>query len=85
MHTQTPWKLDLGLGAPEIVGNGRRIARVLYEGGSEDNEVEVNAQFIVRACNSHEELVDALTNLLAHPEDKWFEHEAFKAIAKAKS
>ncbi len=48
-HTPGPWKLDLGLGAPEVVGNNRRIARVLYEGGSEDNEVDANARLIAAA------------------------------------
>ena len=63
MHTPLPWKLDLGLGAPEIVGNSRRIAMVLYHSGSEDNEVDYNAEFIVRACNSYANLLKELASL----------------------
>ena len=74
MHTPLPWKLDLGLGAPEIVGNSRRIARVLYDPGSEDNEVDYNARFIVRACNSHADLLEALEIVLVwldEPSPSW--------------
>jgi hypothetical protein len=60
MHTPLPWQLNLGIAAPEIMGNSRRIAIVLYHDGSEDNEVYDNARLIVRACNSHAVLLEAL-------------------------
>ena len=51
-HTPGPWAIDPlteRSAAPEIVGNGRRIARVLYWMGSEDNEVKPNARLIAAA------------------------------------
>ena len=50
-HTPGPWWFDgkPGYEAPEIHAAGRRIARVLYHGGSEDNEVDANAQLIAAA------------------------------------
>ncbi len=72
-HTATPWvyrkvKTSIGfayrVGAEEIV-NGTHGATVLYD----DNTIlnphasgvqEANAEFIVRACNSHDDLVKAL-------------------------
>ncbi len=69
-HTELPWYLDknslLSAAAPVIVsdtcwkGRKREIARVLYHDGSEDPEVIANAEFIVKACNSHEDLLEAL-------------------------
>ncbi len=53
-HTQpTPglWKVDEDwtFGAPEVISKLRRIARVLYHGGSEDIEVHANARLIAAA------------------------------------
>ena len=56
-HTPTPWKLD-------DIGYGARInpdiAWVGY-GSAHDNKTHrANAEFIVRACNSHYDLLEAL-------------------------
>jgi len=46
-HTPGPWRaLFSSYAAPEIVGNERRVAMALYEGGSEDREVQHNAHLI---------------------------------------
>ncbi len=57
-HTPTPYRVVKGFGAPEIVSkNGRRIAIVLLEGGSEGMEEAIhNAEFIRRACNAYRSL-----------------------------
>lgn len=51
VHTEGPWKVNgkPGYEAPEIRAAGRRIARVLYHLGSEDNEVDANAALIAAA------------------------------------
>jgi len=68
-HTKLPWRIDRMAtdgGAPIIVADEcwlhrtRTIAKVLYEYGSEDPEVLSNAAFIVKACNCHDELLEAL-------------------------
>jgi len=45
--TPGPWKVGkLDGGAPVVVAVGRRVARVLFEMGSEDSEVYANADLI---------------------------------------
>lgn len=54
-HTPTPWVYDPdchGLFQVEGGIDGKQVADI--------NTDEVNAAFIVRACNAHEELVKAL-------------------------
>jgi len=61
-HTPTPFQVRFnGIVAPAILFHQtpqgeQRIAEI-YQGGDEG---EANAAFIVRACNAHEALVDAL-------------------------
>lgn len=74
-HTATPWVVATNAGGPETLiraGNertGRRIAdtfasqpsaktREGYIASRKENEA--NAEFIVRACNAHDDLVKAL-------------------------
>ena len=73
-HTLTPYHIDKLVavnGAPIIVaptcwmGSKRVIAIVIHHYGSEDPEVKPNAEFIVRACNAHYKLVEALEALLS--------------------
>lgn len=72
-HTPTPWRLEqtAHTTAPVIVGTSpftggeRRIARVLYEVGSEDPEVWDNARKIVAAVNSHDDLLATCEWLLS--------------------
>lgn len=65
-HTPRPWGIDAletAGGAPVIVAKTcwrnkpRRIAKVLYEFGSEDPEVAANAEHIVACVNSHDDLL----------------------------
>ena len=65
-HTPTPWEIKPNpyASAPEIISANRRIAKVLYEGGSEDREVIANAEFICRAVNNFDNLLSALEKLL---------------------
>lgn len=60
MHTPGPWRIDKGLGAPEIISDNRRIARVLYHLGSEDREVDSNARLIAAVPELLETCQDAL-------------------------
>lgn len=73
-HTKTPWRISAGIGfgkgavvadepVPEIGGSDA----VDYYGGHliAESIAPRNAEFIVRACNAHDELVGALTDLVA--------------------
>jgi hypothetical protein len=60
-HTPTPWKEDHQGGLYIEGKNGEYIAEVESEGGRE--EQFANAAFIVRACNAHDALVEALQEL----------------------
>ncbi len=52
-HTKTPWKLEHSI----IVGEGNCIAGVFSD--SKPGQCEANAKFILRACNSHNKLLEA--------------------------
>lgn len=95
-HTDTPWTFD-GHG---INADGERIAKMsqapyIYDTGLPvRNEIfDANANFIVRACNSHAELLEALEHALPllQREDLWdntgdwfiAQRKAIAAIAKA--
>ena len=72
-HTPGPWGLEqtthavspVIMGESPFTGGPRRIARVLYEVGSEDPEVWANARRIVTAVNSFDALVAACDNAQA--------------------
>ena len=61
-HTPAPWRLDHKslYSAPIIFSDTRNIAKVLYHGGSEDQEVIANAHLIAAAP----ELLAATTRML---------------------
>jgi hypothetical protein len=61
-HTEGPWAVKDTHAAPEIIGGGRRIAKILYEGGSEDRQVGANARLIAAAPD----LLKALEEIEAH-------------------
>lgn len=70
-HTPTPWKYywreedgiaDCGIFQEKRAGHAYSIARCPKYQSRE--QWEVNAAFIVRACNSHDKLVAALSSLL---------------------
>jgi len=67
-HTPGPWRIDghPGREALEIHSGHRRIAKSLYEYGSEDNEADANAALIaaapdlLEACKLAKQHLDAL-------------------------
>lgn len=61
-HTPTPWKLG-PTGDTVDDANGLELLRMYEADGREEPTAlpyRANAAFIVRACNSHEELLSAL-------------------------
>lgn len=85
-HAPTPWRITE---TERIVGqDGRtiRIEGVAFPGGA-DPEAVANAEFIVRACNSHEALLESLQEMVKWIEEGDYEDgflgKARAAIAKA--
>ena len=73
-HTPTPWVLRSGMSSGHWICNGNsdslyeRLAIVDLAPTEEGSEAagQANAEFIVRACNTHEGLVRAMEDLLHH-------------------
>lgn len=68
-HTPTPWKLDpylvgqiVSMDEVKLIARAGRVQPIYDE---EQLERNANAAFIVRACNSYEQLVAALEETLA--------------------
>lgn len=62
-HTPTPWKVASN--KMHVLDNEGLI--IVYPGGSRtEATAKNNAQFIVQACNAHEELVKVLQGVLHH-------------------
>lgn len=83
-HTPTPWHVSPLDSSRYMVchDDGFVIATVSPEG----NRTLANAAFIVRACNSHAQLVAALERLAAAGEKYgWDVSEARAALASAQS
>ncbi len=65
-HTETPWRSYSGNGWHEIhivtapVGARHHIVATLPSTYVTHSQWQANAEFIVRACNTHQQLVDAL-------------------------
>ena len=88
-HAPTPWRIDGGTnnrGEQFIWTNGN------YFGGhaiacvyDRMKDAKENAEFIVRAVNSHEALLESLKDVLAHSELQAgiIREKAVKAIAQA--
>ncbi len=69
-HTPTPWKAQQGLSSTsprlEIVrADLSAFVAQVHRTHDGNKEAEANAAFIVRACNSHDALVEALSALEA--------------------
>ena len=62
-HTAGPWFADHLIVSAEVYGHPDPIAMMAVNGGRGD-EALANAQFIVRACNAHEDLLAALKALV---------------------
>jgi hypothetical protein len=82
-HTPTPWLIEGGcVYAPNLEGTNR--FSLIVHGGwqtagvyrTDADELQANAAFIVRACNSHDALVEALRALLNHADRETCVHES---------
>ncbi len=64
-HTPTPWRVERHYSGHRTVAQMRSCDRVVCINATTDAEpvgydaTDANAEFIVRACNSHEELLEA--------------------------
>jgi hypothetical protein len=95
-HTPAPWVLrestvDVYDGYMLIVGDFGIIAKI--GGNREKSEIKANAEHIVKCVNMHDELVDALEDLVQEikgsNKQKWYGtdidlYEAEQALSKAK-
>lgn len=66
-HTATPWHRNIKPATKYPVifaGQSTHIAQVVAR-GLPDEEVEANLEFIVRACNAHDEMLKTLLLVLA--------------------
>lgn len=77
-HTPTPWKTNTAVATYIQAADGCHIAKT--DDGYETDLREANAAFIVRACNSHDALVNQSTRLLKAIVDMNFSDEAIEAI-----
>lgn len=68
-HSPLPWKVDMTHRGDQIFvdADGEELGYLYTNDGADEPTwlpVEANAAFIVRACNSHAALVEALTKAL---------------------
>jgi len=62
-HTPTPYKLVQVQGGFGLISNdNNEYVTTIYQ--RDNNQVKANAEFIVRACNNHNKLVEALERAL---------------------
>ena len=89
-HTPTPWKTHIANDVLIVDVNGVDVAEICGEYDVDYEAMSDNAALIVRAVNSHDDLVKALVRLLANSEpigeDYMFANAALAnaALAKAK-
>ncbi len=94
-HTSLPWRVDPAHMADIIGGDGRDVAETTLSVGYRRPPAEqlANAAFIVTACNSHHDLLEALKDLVANFDagpgsfvfDKNWASQCSAAIARATS
>jgi len=61
-YTKTPWVVR-GKRDIRCLHSQEGIAQTVYQ---VDEQAEANAQFIVKACNAHEALVDVVSRYITH-------------------
>ena len=82
-HTPTPWKIT----SP----NYPQHQRVIFHREGDRHEkvatlnegsisADANAEFIIRAVNNHEALVEALSGILARMEDENYDEPHYEAV-----
>lgn len=94
-HTPTPWQLEQGNEHCKLFSatgpTGWKFIGEIQTGLACDTHYRNDAEFILRACNAHDELVDVLETCLAYvdcgsprSESDMVEQSIRKALAKAK-
>ena len=80
-HTKGPWEVAHyedgileGVNFIRSTVNNYSVC-ILINGGTSPEETEANAAFIVRACNSHDELIEVLKDAILEIE---YLHDKFK-------
>ena len=58
-HTPTPWKTESGAVFAELDYFDLHVADIVSFTGQTDEQVQANAEFIVLACNAHDDLLSA--------------------------
>ena len=78
-HTPGPWEIRDN--QEIIVREGGGTVRLIAQcHAGHSPERSANAAYIVRACNSHEELLQALKVLLDHTEEQYPHFESIRGI-----
>lgn len=70
-HTPLPWKVYYAKNNGQIIlGTGEENGCAIQNHSGafwrDDEEAKANAEFVVRACNSHYELLEALEQVIDH-------------------
>ena len=72
-HTATPWEVFANENGLPIISSKRGFIAFIRDldntNPADGDEIMANATFIVRACNSHEQLVEVLGRLTAAAHD----------------
>ena len=84
-HTPLPWSFEKHTAGASIKGSGKEWIATLQISFVDDIEAKANAEFIVRACNSHYDLLEACKKVInnwgnLHPKDR---QQLRNAVAKA--
>ena len=95
-HTQLPWRVEetrnpesiMIQAADDWVESYPLIVNIAHVLGGEAGTIKANAEFIVKACNTHAELLEALIDIARGPlQESDFAHHAVliarAAIARA--
>lgn len=80
-HTPTPWMVGKYGGIFPASG-GSAITLMYHKDGSPRANAKANSEFIVRACNAHDELLEALERLVCYFECPIFTDGRAEAVAK---
>lgn len=63
-HTATPYRIDAHLHRAIVDTYGNKVAEVATQRNLVTGTTQGNAEFIVRACNAHDDLVKALQDIV---------------------
>jgi len=83
-HTPTPWHVGGRDGRIFYAADGYAVSDATVFHGRHEGEHTANAEFIVRACNAHDDLVKALQGVIRVADRSTAEFDAARdALAKA--